>query len=58
MSDALRLAGHLPKVLESLRDTDLSAMEMAAVLRIAAEACQQVQPLQEITMAIAKGRSK
>lgn len=56
MSDPIRLINFTPKVVASLEDTDLSLVEKAAVLRLAAEACQQAQVLQEIAIAIAKNR--
>lgn len=54
--DAIRVAQHVPAALESLRETDLSLVEMSAVFRVAAEACTQAQIVHEVSLAITKGR--
>lgn len=52
MSDAIKIAGHVPKALAGLVDTDLSLVEQAAVFRLAAEACTQAQLMLELANTI------
>lgn len=58
MSDPLKIVTNVPKVIAALAETDLSLVEMAAVCRVAAEACTQAQILQEVSLAITRGRAK
>lgn len=58
MSDPQKLMQLAPRVLAALAETDLSLLEQAAVLRLAAEACNQAQGLVEIAAIIAKQRGK
>lgn len=58
MSDPQKLMQHAPRAIAALAETDLSLLEQAAVLRIAAEACSQAQSLVEIAAIIAKQRGK
>lgn len=56
MADLVRLIQHIPKAVLAVEDTDLSWIEKAAMFRLAAEACQQAQIMDEIAAAIARGR--
>jgi hypothetical protein len=58
VNEPLRIVQHVSKAIVSLADSDLSLIEMAAVLRTAAEACTQAQALVEVTNIIAKNRAK
>jgi hypothetical protein len=56
MSDAVKIAQHVPKALAGLMDTDLSLIEQAAVFRLAAESCTQAQMLIELSSTINRMR--
>lgn len=56
MSDPLKIVQHVPAVLKPLSETELSLLEQAAVLRLAAEACTQANVIAEIAQAMARNR--
>lgn len=58
MSDTIKLASQLPKVLQSLVDSDLSLVEQAAVFQIAASTCTQAHLMAELITATKTYRGK
>lgn len=59
MSDPVRIAEAVPKILaHAMADTDLSLIEIAAVLRVAAESCIQAQITADVAALVARNRKQ